>query len=121
MSKYFAAILTISTMMLVSSREYLSASTDKPNIIYIMADDLGYGDAAPFGNERCKIPTPGMTRLAAEGMRFTDAHSIASVCVPSRLAIMTGRYPANQRNRQKRTIKFSAPNSSQVATRLPTK
>ena len=93
MSKSFAAILTISTMLLVHSRECQAASTDKPNIIYIMADDLGYGDAAPFGNERCKIPTPGMTRLAAEGMRFTDAHSIASICVPSRLAIMTGRYP----------------------------
>ena len=93
MSKYFAAILTISTILLASGRECQAASTDKPNIIYIMADDLGYGDAAPFGNERCKIPTPGMARLAAEGMRFTDAHSIASVCVPSRLAIMTGRYP----------------------------
>ena len=58
-----------------------------------MADDLGYGDAAPFGLERSKVPTPGMTQLAKEGMRFTDAHSIASVCVPSRLAIMTGRYP----------------------------
>ena len=47
----------------------------------------------PFGLERSKVPTPGMTQLAKEGMRFTDAHSIASVCVPSRLAIMTGRYP----------------------------
>jgi len=93
MSNSFAAILTISTILLAHSHKCQAASTDKPNIIYIMADDLGYGDAAPFGNERCKIPTPGMTRLAAEGMRFTDAHSIASICVPSRLAIMTGRYP----------------------------
>ncbi len=71
----------------------LAEAAGKPNIIYIMADDLGYGDAAPLGKQRCKIPTPGMSQLAAEGMTFTDAHSIASVCVPSRLAIMTGRYP----------------------------
>ena len=82
--------------LLILSLNFIStaaAKTSKPNIIYIMADDLGYGDAAPFGGERSKIPTPGMNQLAEQGMRFTDAHSIASVCVPSRLAIMTGRYP----------------------------
>lgn len=65
----------------------------KPNVIYIMADDLGIGDVKCFGGDRCRIATPGFDRLAREGMKFTDAHAVASVCVPSRKAIMTGRYP----------------------------
>ena len=65
----------------------------RPNIIYIMADDLGIGDVKCFGGDRCRIETPGFDRVAREGMRFTDAHAVASVCVPSRKAIMTGRYP----------------------------
>lgn len=65
----------------------------RPNIVYFMADDLGYGDVKCFGQDRCQIETPNFDRLAAEGMMFTDAHAVASVCVPSRLAIMTGRYP----------------------------
>ncbi len=64
-----------------------------PNIILILADDLGYGDIKSFGGDRCQIETPHFDRLAREGMRFTDAHVNASVCVPSRMAIMTGRYP----------------------------
>ncbi len=64
-----------------------------PNVIFILADDLGYGDIKSFGGERCQIETPHFDRLAREGMRFTDAHANASVCVPSRVAIMTGRYP----------------------------
>jgi arylsulfatase A len=68
-------------------------AASRPNIIYFMADDLGLGDVKCFGGERCQIETPNFDRLAAEGMRFTDAHAVASVCVPSRMAIMTGRYP----------------------------
>jgi arylsulfatase A-like enzyme len=62
-----------------------------PNIIWIMADDMGYGDVGCF-NPDSKIPTPNMDRLAAEGMRFTDAHSVSSVCTPSRYGVLTGRY-----------------------------
>ncbi|MCK6445444.1 MAG: arylsulfatase [Planctomycetes bacterium] len=64
----------------------------KPNVLLILADDLGYGDVGCFGGERCKIPTPNIDRLAKEGLRFTDAHSPAAVCAPSRYALMTGRY-----------------------------
>jgi len=64
---------------------------DRPNIIWIMADDMGYGDVGAF-NPESKIPTPNMDRLAAEGMRFTDAHSSSSVCTPSRYSVLTGRY-----------------------------
>jgi len=64
-----------------------------PNIVFVLADDLGIGDVNCYGKDRCQIETPGFDRLAAEGMRFTDAHTAASVCVPARMAIMTGRYP----------------------------
>ena len=62
-----------------------------PNIIYILADDLGYGDVSAF-NPAGKIRTPHLDRLAAEGMRFTDAHTSSSVCTPTRYGILTGRY-----------------------------
>jgi arylsulfatase A-like enzyme len=63
----------------------------KPNIVFILADDLGYGDAGCY-NPHSKIPTPNLDRLAAQGMRFTDAHAPASVCSPTRYALLTGRY-----------------------------
>ncbi len=68
-----------------------SAAESPPNIIYILADDLGYGDVGCY-NRGSKIPTPNIDRLAAEGMRFTDAHSPGSICTPTRYATLTGRY-----------------------------
>jgi arylsulfatase A len=62
---------------------------DRPNIVVILADDLGYGDPACYGG---KILTPNIDRLAREGMRFTDAHSGSGVCSPTRYGLMTGRY-----------------------------
>lgn len=64
----------------------------KPNIVYILCDDLGYGDAHCMNPQRCKISTPNMDRLAGQGMMFTDTHAGSSVCTPSRYGIMTGRY-----------------------------
>ena len=61
-----------------------------PNIVLILADDLGYGDVACY-NPQSKVPTPNLDRLAREGMRFTDAHSPATVCTPSRYSLMTGQ------------------------------
>ena len=63
----------------------------RPNIVYIMADDMGYGDVGCY-NLDTKIPTPNMDRLAQEGIRFTDAHSPSAVCTPTRYGVMTGRY-----------------------------
>ena len=63
-----------------------------PNIVIILADDLGYGDVHCYGGPRGRIPTPHMDRLAAEGMRFTDGHSSSGVCSPSRYTLLTGRY-----------------------------
>jgi arylsulfatase A len=65
----------------------------KPNIVFILADDLGIGDTKVYGRDRCLIETPNINKLAEGGLRFTDAHVSASVCGPARLAIMTGRYP----------------------------
>jgi arylsulfatase A-like enzyme len=62
----------------------------KPNIIFILADDIGYGDLACYGATRVK--TPHCDRLAREGIRFTDAHAPAAVCTPTRYAFMTGQY-----------------------------
>src|SRR4051812_26343414 len=62
-----------------------------PNIVIILADDLGYGDLGCYGHP--SIHTPNLDRLAAEGMRFTDFYVAACVCTPSRTALLTGRLP----------------------------
>jgi arylsulfatase A len=64
----------------------------KPNIIVILADDLGYGDVQCNNPTRGKIPTPNIDRLASQGMRFIDGHSSSGVCSPSRYTLLTGRY-----------------------------
>jgi arylsulfatase A-like enzyme len=67
------------------------SGAQRPSIVYIPADDLGYGDVRCF-NAQGKIATPHLDRLAARGMRFTDAHSSSAVCTPTRYGILTGRY-----------------------------
>ncbi len=66
-------------------------ASGKPNIVLILADDLGYGDLGCYG--ATKVKTPNIDRLASEGRRFTDAHSASAVCTPSRYALLTGEYP----------------------------
>ena len=66
------------------------AEDPRPNIVIIVADDLGYGDVGCYG--ATKIPTPNIDRMAGEGMRFTDAHAPSAVCQPTRAAILTGQY-----------------------------
>ena len=68
------------------------ATNEKPNIIFILADDLGWSDLSCYGSEYYE--TPNLDRLAADGMRFTDAYAAAAVCSPTRASILTGRYPA---------------------------
>ena len=62
---------------------------DKPNIIFILADDMGVGDVSYFTG---MVKTPNIDRLATEGMTFTDAHTTSAVCTPSRYGFLTGRY-----------------------------
>jgi len=64
----------------------------RQNIVYILCDDLGYGDVHAFNPDRCKIATPNLDALARQGMRFTDAHTSSSVCTPTRYNLLTGRY-----------------------------
>lgn len=79
--------------LLLLTAAALSAATaneQKPNIIFILSDDVGYGDLSCYG--ATKVKTPNLDRLAREGTRFTDAHSPASVCTPTRFALLTGKY-----------------------------
>ena len=76
--------------LLLLIRPVATASEQPPNILLILADDLGYGDLSCYSSES-KIKTPHLDRLAALGMRFTDAHSPSTVCTPSRYSLMTGR------------------------------
>ncbi|MCO6453803.1 MAG: arylsulfatase [Pirellulaceae bacterium] len=68
------------------------APSTRPNVVVILADDLGYGDVQCYNPERGKIATPQIDQLASAGLRFTDAHSSSGVCSPSRYTLLTGRY-----------------------------
>lgn len=85
MKRYLISVLSVCIGLLASAAE-------RPNIVYILADDLGYGDVQCLNPERGKIPTPHMDKVAAQGMTFTDAHTTSSVCTPTRYGILTGRY-----------------------------
>ena len=61
----------------------------KPNIVFIRADDLGYGDLSCYG--ATQVSTPNIDQLASQGMRFTDAHTPSAVCTPTRYGLLTGR------------------------------
>ncbi|MEZ5392317.1 MAG: sulfatase-like hydrolase/transferase [Bryobacterales bacterium] len=67
------------------------ASAQKPNIVFILADDMGFGDVQAL-NPKSKIPTPNLNRLSREGMTFVDAHTGSAVCTPTRYGLVTGRY-----------------------------
>ena len=79
--------------LLLAQPASLSAATapQRPNIVIILADDLGFGDTGCYG--ATKIPTPNIDRLGRQGLRFTDAHSPSATCTPSRYAMLTGQYP----------------------------
>ena len=87
--------LTFLGILLALAAGALAAQTPptpaRPNIVLILADDMGYGDPRCY-NPQSKIPTPNLDRLAAAGMKFTDAHTPSSVCTPTRYGLLTGRY-----------------------------
>jgi len=76
---------------LQSGRELPKQTSDYPNIIFILADDMGYGDVGCY-NPESKIPTPNMDNLASQGIRFLNAHSPAALSTPTRYGLLTGRY-----------------------------
>jgi len=92
MKRLLIVVLLFASVPGVVWRSYADAPP-RPNIVFILADDLGIGDVNCYGGKRCQIETPHIDALAARGLQFTDAHVNASHCVPTRMAIMTGRYP----------------------------
>jgi arylsulfatase A-like enzyme len=93
--------MKLTVLLLAALLSLVAHGAERPNIVIILADDLGYGDVQcnfPAG----KIRTPNIDRLAVQGMRFTDAHTTSSVCTPTRYSLMTGRY--NWRSRLQRGV-----------------
>ena len=90
--QYFMKKKTIFLLCSVLCVAAMQAQYNHPNIIYILADDLGYGDISCL-NDKSKIQTPNIDKLASLGMTFTDAHSASAVCTPTRYGLLTGRYP----------------------------
>jgi arylsulfatase A len=90
--KPILTLLTLLALAALALAQPSFAAEQRPNIVVILADDLGYGDVQCYNRERGKIPTPNIDKLAAEGMRFTDAHTSSGVCSPTRYALLTGRY-----------------------------
>src|SRR5688572_2089810 len=68
-------------------------AADKPNLVVVLFDDLGYGQS-PSYRDNAEFKTPNLDRLVKDGLRFTDAHSAAAVCTPTRYGLLTGRYPS---------------------------
>lgn len=90
-SKHFFKYVCLAVLLLmISGPIFAQQVADKPNIVILMADDMGYGDVGVYGSKQ--IPTPNMDKLADEGMYFTDAHSPGATCTPTRYALLTGRY-----------------------------
>lgn len=97
MFRCLSCILFLASLSVWAEVPAMEAS--KPNVVVILADDLGYADVSCYGG---KIQTPHIDRLAASGMRFTDAHSTSSVCSPTRYSLLTGRY--NWRSKLQRGV-----------------
>ncbi|MBN1671027.1 MAG: arylsulfatase [Kiritimatiellae bacterium] len=100
----FLKTLGVGTAVLGLRRHAVAdAARRKPNIIYILADDLGYGDLSCFGQK--KFTTPHLDRMAAEGMKFTQHYSGNTVCAPSRCCLMTGKHPGHAFIRANKGVK----------------
>lgn len=82
--------------LLVHYADAQEQKNNRPNVVYILVDDLGYGDVGCYG--ATKVKTPNIDKLASEGKMFTDAHSASAVCTPSRYALLTGQYPVRGNN-----------------------
>ena len=89
--RFFSVLLTAVSLCAAPA----NTVAQKPNLVLILADDLGFGDTGCYGATR--IPTPNIDRLARQGLRFTDAHATSATCTPSRYALLTGQYPWRKR------------------------
>jgi arylsulfatase A-like enzyme len=126
-SEYFYKICFSLTILFLCSMLYSCRRTkashknqksdSKPNIIFILADDMGYGDPQAY-NPQSKIPTPNIDQLADQGMRFTDAHAAAPWCTPSRYGLLTGQYPFRRSTGKNWKKELILPGQSTVAGML---
>ena len=103
-ARLLAPALAITSLVLAGAATIWSTDahaqgipSDSPNVVFILADDIGYSDVADYyeyiSGVTPVLPTPNLDRLAQEGMMFTDAHSPAALCAPTRYSAMTGNYP----------------------------
>ena len=96
--RFLGSLATSATLLLSRKADGFPASSSKaspasrPNVIFVLADDLGWGDLSCYG--RPDYRTPNLDLLASQGVRFTDAYSASAVCTPTRVGFATGRYPA---------------------------
>jgi arylsulfatase A len=90
LSHFFLPLLSV-IILNVASGQKKSTDPVRPNIVFILADDMGYGDVSCY-NKESKIETPNIDKIASEGLMFTDAHSPAAMCTPTRYGFLTGRY-----------------------------
>src|SRR5438094_862505 len=86
-------LLFLATIMLAAAALHAATPAPRPNIIFLLADDLGYGDTGPYGQK--KIRTPNIDQLAKDGMKFTQAYAGHNVCAPSRCVLMTSKHPGH--------------------------
>lgn len=89
-------ILIVNSVFLFVLGTLKTQAQEKPNVVFILVDDLGYGDVGSYG--ATKVKTPNIDKLATEGKIFTDAHSASAVCTPSRYSLLTGQYPIRGNN-----------------------
>ncbi|MDF1841559.1 MAG: arylsulfatase [Rubripirellula sp.] len=120
---FFARNLTLIFTFLATTWAFAAAPQQRPNIVLMMADDMGIGDTSAYqdftGNsDQDQLATPNMQRLANRGVRFTDAHTTSSRCSPTRYGLLTGRYP--WRNRLKHWVLFGVQGDPMIEPDRPT-
>src|SRR5204862_4725922 len=104
-------ILSISLLFVLG---FTAIAADRPNIVFLFADDLGYGDVGPFG--QTKIRTPNIDQLAKDGMRLTQCYAGNAVCAPSRCVLMTGMHPGHAQVRDNREVQPEGQHSLKAGT-----
>src|SRR5436190_14780072 len=105
-----AAVVVLTTK---ASGIHAQDKAKQPNIIFILADDLGYGDLGCYGQQ--KIKTPNLDKMARQGLRFTQAYAGSTVCAPSRCALMTGKHTGHCRVRGNALVPLE-PTDTTIAT-----
>ncbi|NQZ76253.1 MAG: sulfatase-like hydrolase/transferase, partial [Ekhidna sp.] len=106
--KFLIPLLLVAITIIGCQPSDKPTKSPKPNVLFILADDLGYGDLQSY-NPESKIPTPNLDQLAKDGIRFTDVHTPSSVCTPTRYSLLTGRYAWRTRLKHKVLWPFAQP------------